>query len=543
MKREVIVGLNLGHDGGAAIIIDGIIKCAISEERLNRKRYSPGYLNSLFYCLDANGLTTEDISLIVFSAYGNILPFGFQGQLRSLGLPSKRFLNVDHHLSHAYTAFCLSPFEDALVMVFDGRGNGNDTESFYIAESNHITKIAGNNSHRNPAKGIGRTYESFTNFLGWTDQEAGKTMGLAAYGDASKIQTPLFKLQGTEITGALEYKYEQGVLDFVRRARVDFGPVYSKGATPGGRLAAAYVQKETERIILSVTTKFVRKTGKRNVCLAGGVGLNCNSNANLIKHQNIVDDLFIPAAASDQGQALGNALYGFHMLNSHILRSPLQTNYMGRSYREEDFQATFSRMPGLIEKVVPGKNFRFERQNSITQTAAQLLAEGKIIGWFEGRSELGPRALGHRSILCDPRRTEMKQILNARIKHREEFRPFAPSCLLEETEKYFNFQHPSPFMLFSLSVKSEKRNKIPAVVHIDGTARVQTVTKDNGRFYNLIKDFYKITGVPIVLNTSFNDRSPMVETPGDALSTFLKTDLDYLVIEDYLVHKTEFPSG
>lgn len=539
INRTVVVGINEGHDGGAAVVIDGIVKCAISEERLNRKKYSPGYLSSFFYCLDALNLKIEDISLVVFSSYHKRLPEkGYQGALKSLGISCEKFISVNHHLSHAFGTYFLSPFDDALILVIDGQGNENDTESYYIGEGQKIEKIGGNSSNRNPAKGIGRTYEAFTNFLGWVDQEAGRTMALAAYGDASSISIPLFELNDTEIIGALDYKYEKGVMDFAKRHSLDFGPLYSRGNHLKSIEVAAYIQKELERILIKLVTKLVEKTGKRKLCYVGGVALNCSANYKLLS-RGIIDDIFVLPPASDRGQAIGNALYGFYKLESYLPQQPLRNDYFGKEYFEEEIISVLRREKGYIEKHVPTQcGSVFEKQNSITKTVAKLLADGKIVGWFQGASELGPRALGYRSILCDPRKIELKDQLNKKVKHREEFRPFAPTCLLEKASEYFEIDRPFPYMLFAVPVKPDKKDKIPVVIHVDNTARIQTVTKkENGIFYDLIKEFYKLTGIPMILNTSFNSQEPIVETPENALSTFLKTDMDYLAIDDFLVQK------
>jgi len=537
-KKVVVVGVNEGHDGGAAVVIDGIVRCAISEERLNRKKYSPGYLNSFFYCLNALNLKIEDISLIVFSNYHRPLSNHYQGALKSLGISNQKFITVDHHLSHAFGAYFLSPFEDALILVVDGQGNYNDAESYYIGERQKVEKIGGNSQDRIPAKGIGRTYEAFTNFLGWIDQEAGKTMALAAYGDPKFFKIPLFTLKGIEVVGALNYKYEKGAIDFAKRYSLDFGPPYARGTTQKSAHIAAYIQSETERIIIELVRELVKRTGKRKLCMAGGVALNCVANAKLLQ-SGIVDDIFVLPAASDKGQCIGNALYGFYRLTGYLPRQPLHNDYFGREYSEDEIISVLQRERGYIEKHIPTHcGFQFKKQSPISKVVAELLAEGKIVAWFQGGSELGPRALGHRSILCDPRKIESRERLNQTIKHRESFRPFAPSCLLEKASKYFKCDRPFPYMLFALPVKSDKINEIPAVIHKNSTARIQTVTKEeNDIFYDLIKEFYKLTGIPMLLNTSFNSQEPIVETPENALSTFLKTDLDYLAIGDYLVWK------
>jgi carbamoyltransferase len=536
-KRTVVVGLNVGHDGGAAVSIDGIVKCAISEERLTRKKYSPGYINSFFYCLNALNLKIEDVSLVVFSSYGKKLPPHYRGELESLGIPSKKFITIDHHLSHAFAAYFLSPFNDALVLVIDARGNNNSAESYYVAEGQEIRKIGGNSSKRNPAKGIGKTYDSFTNFLGWINQEAGKTMALSSYGDCSSINTPLFSLNGIQVEGMLDHEYERGVMEFSKKYALGFGEPYQRGNTLNSRKAAAYVQRETEKIVLSLVDRLVKKTGKRKLCFAGGVALNCCVNGKLIQ-SGILDDIFIFPAASDRGQAVGNALYGFYKLKGYLPGKKLTNDYFGRSYTEKEIRSALEKKRKSIEKNIPRRDFFFKKKRSIVKTAAKLISEGKTVGWFQGRSELGPRALGHRSILADPRRKGMIKMINEKIKHREWFRPFAPTCLSDKMSDYFKPDMKSPFMLFTFDVKPEKKQEIPAVLHKDNTARVQTVTKkDNGIFYELIEEFYRLTKVPLLLNTSFNSQGPIVETPEDALSVYLKTGLDYCAIGNFLVRK------
>ncbi len=540
MKKIIVIGVNTGHDGGAAIVVNGKLKYAISEERLNRKRYSSGYLNSFFYCLNAAKINIGEVTKIVFSSYGKPLPSGYMGELKALGIEPNKFLNVDHHLSHAYSVYFLSPFNDSLVVILDGEGNNNTTESYYIAEGQKLTKIGGNNRRRATARGIGRTYEAFTNFIGWTDQDAGKTMGLAPYGRPSNINSSLYKMHKTKIESNLKEKYELGAVNYQLKEGLDFGSPYSLGKSTSGKRVASFIQEQTEIAVLKLIKELVKKTGKRNLCLAGGVALNSSINAKLIQNK-IVDEIFILPAASDRGQPIGNALYGHQVISGHIPKQVLKSDYLGRSYSEKEILQALSRDPfANVAKIIPRKKLLFKKEKNIAKIAAKILADGKILGWFQGGSEFGPRSLGHRSILCDPRNPKMKQILNKRVKHRETFRPFAPSCMLEHMKDYFNFPVPSPFMLYVIPIKKTARKKIPSVTHVDGTGRLQTTTaEDNDIFHNLIKEFYALTTIPVILNTSFNDNEPIVETPADAVSTFLKTDIDYLAIGDYLAWKED----
>ncbi|MDL4813069.1 carbamoyltransferase family protein [Actinomadura opuntiae] len=536
-SRPCVLGVNFGHDGGAALLTpDRMV--AIGEERLNRRRYSPGWLNAVLYCLRAAGLALADVDLVVASSYGRTPAIPADTGFDLLGIPMERITTVDHHLSHAYTAFCLSPYQRATILVADGGGNNTDTETFYVADSDGITRLGGNDTGRPRAGGIGPTYEAFTEYLGWSPQEAGKTMALASYGDPHAYTVPLFDLHGTQVCGQLTSTHATGVADLAARTNSDFGPPGSKGHDQRGINAAAYLQHHTEQILTELAEKVIAATGVGNLCLAGGVALNCVAN-NRLRHLPSVTGLFIPPPASDRGQALGCALYGLYRLTGELPRRALTDDSFGRAYDDYEIELALKRDPrsGLVERTVAP--FTWRRDNDIAATAAQLLADGKLIGWFQGGSELGPRALGHRSILADPRSTQARDALNHRIKHREPFRPFAPAILEADSPDWFDLAGTqSPFMLLAPTVQPQHTKLIPGVVHIDGTARVQTVDPHtNPPFASLIDNFSAITGVPVVLNTSFNDREPIVETPADALATFQDTDLDALCIGGYLVEK------
>lgn len=538
MAKDIVVGLNVGHDGGVAILVDGRIVAAIGEERLTRQKYTHGYLYALAYCLKQSKISLSKVKKIVFSSYGKSLVKHFTGELKNFGIGPEKCLSVDHHLSHAYGAFCCSSFDEALVVVIDGQGNNNDTESYYLASKGLLEKIGGNDQSRIVAKGIGRTYEAVTNYLGWIDQHAGKTMGLAAYGDPNNFKQPLFELNKLKVEGKLNYKYEKGVIEFAKKNRLDFGPIYSKGTTQQGMDLAAYIQRQTEIIIVKLIKKLVDKTGVKNVCLAGGVALNVNTNSAIL-NSGIVNSLFILPAASDRGQCLGNAFFGYHQLTKIMPKQHLKNDYFGRIYSSEEILTALEKRPeALLKKTVPTLKLAFEKQTNIAKSAARLINDNKIIAWFQGGSELGPRALGHRSIVCNPKSESMKDLLNQRVKHRENFRPFAPSCLEKYVKDFFDLPVQSPYMLLTASVKKKNSDKLKAIIHKDGSSRIQTVNnKDNDRYYDLINEFYKLSKIPVVLNTSFNNKEPIVETPADAISTFLGTDIDYLAIGDFLAWK------
>jgi predicted NodU family carbamoyl transferase len=538
-RAPCAAGINLGHDGGAAIVTE-TSTVAIGEERLNRTRYSPGWQASLLYCLQAAGLRLSDIDLVAVSGTGHNPPEPADAGLglHHLGVDNDRVLPVDHHLAHAYTAFCLSGFSEATVLVVDGAGNHGDTETWYAATPQAITRTGGNDRARPRSGGIGATYEAFTNYLGWHEQEAGKTMALAAYGNPAAYPGPLFDVSGTTVAGRLRHTHEQGVTDLAARTGWDFGPPGSQGGDPRGTDAAAYLQAQTTLVLSALTENCIAGTGLPDLCFVGGVALNCVA-ADQIRRLPAVHGYFAPPPASDRGQALGAALIAWHQLTGQLPRRPLTADSLGRPYTDTEIEQALRRDPrsGLVER--RRAPYAWRRETDIAATAAQMIAAGKLIGWFQGGSELGPRALGQRSILADPRTTESAAILNERIKHREPFRPFAPAILAGHAGDWFDLDVPSPYMLLAPPVRAGKADQIAAVVHIDGTARVQTVHEpDSPRLAALLNEFLKITGVPAVLNTSFNDREPIVETPAHALATFQATSLDALCIGDYLAEKT-----
>jgi carbamoyltransferase len=535
-RLPCVAGINLGHDGGAAIVTaDGMV--AVSEERLNRTRYSPGWQAALLYCLRAADVQAADIDLVAVSGIGDSPPEPGEPGLHHLGIDLARVLPVDHHLAHAYSAYCLSGLSEATVLVVDGAGNNGDTETWYAATPQEITRTGSNSGSRPRSGGIGATYEAFTNYLGWHEQEAGKTMALAAYGDPDAYPAPLFDAAGATPTGRLRYTHERGVADLVGTTGWDFGPPGSQGSDPRGADAAAYLQAQTTHALCQLAEGCTASTGLPDLCFAGGVALNCVA-ADQVRRLPAVRGYFAPPPASDRGQALGCALYAWHQLTGELPRRPLAADSLGRPYTDAEIEQALRRDPrsGLVER--RRARYTWRRESDITATAAQMIAAGKLIGWFQGGSELGPRALGQRSILADPRTTESASTLNARIKHREPFRPFAPAILASHADQWFDLDVPSPYMLLAPPARPGRASEIAAVVHVDGTARVQTVGSSAApRLAALLEGFLQITGVPAVLNTSFNDREPIVETPAHALATFQDCDLDALCIGDYLAEK------
>lgn len=540
-KIRKVIGINTGHNGGCALCIDGKIVVAISEERLTKKKNATGWLNALKYCLQFANLRMSDMDLVVFSSYRDRLPKGFDGGLGMFNFPVEKCISVDHHLSHASSVFFTSPFKKSLIFIYDGHGNDNDTESFYIAEGNDIKKIGGN-PILDPKKGITRLYEAFTTYFGWTADEAGKTMGLSSYGNTEVYNKINLYSQDSEgfFFNNLEDYYSLGLEKFLKKQKIKYPKRFSKNFVEEYSDMAAWLQKEFERAVIGTVENLNKKTNIKNICLAGGGALNSVCNRKILNLSG-VKNLYIFPAAGDAGQCVGNALYGYYVYGKNSRNKYSEyTDFLGKEYSEKETLTRLLMKRGFRENTVAcAPNFSYQKIDNIEKTTAELLAKGKIIGWFQGGSELGPRALGNRSILCDPRGKNMKDMLNSKVKGRESFRPFAASVLEDKKEQYFDLDIKSPFMLFVTKVNKNKRKNIPAIVHIDETCRIQTVNKkQNSKYYKLIQEFDKITGVPLVLNTSFNLAGfPIVETPTDAIQCFLKTKMDYLVIGNILIKK------
>src|ERR1017187_6483928 len=388
-----VLGLNVQHDGGCCLIVDGQIACAISEERLTRKRGAGGWWYSLRYCLEATGLQLRDIDLAVFSSYGDDLPAGFDGGLTAFGLRPRRSAVIDHHLSHAASSFFASSFDDALAVVLDGTGNNGDTESYFVCEGNRIERL-GWNRDRTSARGVGKTYEAFTSFLGWPMMDSGSTMALAAYGSSERYGSlELFDVSGDQISSHLTEKYVQGVLEYSKKYGVDFGEPFSRGQTQVSRDAARFIQDRTERALKQWISGLVRKSGKTNVCLAGGVALNCVANEG-IRRMPGIGSLFVTPAASDKGQAVGNAMYGFSViLNGGRPKSFIRDSF-GKSHDEAEIRLVLERRQELGNNfIVEAPPIEFARVPAIESEVAKLIAAGKTVGWMQGGSEIGSRAL------------------------------------------------------------------------------------------------------------------------------------------------------
>ncbi len=561
-----ILGFNMAHNsyglpldnGGACLIVDGEVKMLINEERLTRKQYDAGIVRSIKYVLDNNDLVPEDIDLFVASSCLDVeaTPEAVQAQLKTHGfdVPRSKIIVCNHHLSHASSAFYPSGFDKAIVMVLDGDGNaltnslapgtGNaesywhnhfQHNSYYLGEGRELRLIE-RDDVRAGENGFGGVYRYFTYFCGFPGYKyAGKLMGLSAYGAKRNRykDVQIFDLQPEGqvkclVPDADRLNSPKVVEDWLAK-----NSIHIKARDPKAPITediediAWLMQRDLDRALIHKVKYLVKKTGVRKLCIAGGVGLNAVTNRALLDYAGI-EAIYIQPAAGDSGQCLGDALHGLYAFDTaHALTHPVSV-YQGKEYSSEEIETVLAGNDAINFTKLP-----FAR---IAQGAAQDIAAGKIIAWFQGRSEMGPRALGNRSIIADPRRADMKDTINERVKHRESFRPFAPSVLAEKAPEWFDLSVPAPYMILNALVTQP--SLIPAVTHVDGSARVQTVdAHDNSRYHALITAFYETTGVPVVLNTSFNDNEAIVESPCNALSTFLRTNIDVLYIGDYRVEK------
>jgi carbamoyltransferase len=569
-----ILGINAYHgDASAVLLKDGQIVAAVEEERFNRVKHSAGFPSlAIRYCLQCAGIQITDvahvgisrvpsahlINKITFVLY-NRLMFTHQGldRLRSvekirnlktvlaesLGVREAslgmEFHNVEHHVAHMASGFLVSPFERAAVLSIDGFGDFCST-------------MLGNGSGTNLEKidsvlfphSLGLFYTSVTQYLGFQKYgDEGKVMGLAPYGEPRYLDRMLEIVQPhgdgafqlnlayfTHHTRGVEMSWDEGS-PYIGRVYSDkflevFGPPRQpfEEITQHHRDVAASMQKCMEIYFFRVLNRLHEYTGSVNLCLAGGVAYNSVANG-MIRRNTPFREIFIQPAAGDSGTALGVAFYIWNTLLGNPRRYVMTDAHLGPEYNEAE-----------LEQALHSFGASYERCEDIEERVAELLAAGKIVGWFQGRMEFGPRALGNRSILADPRQPEMKDVLNRRIKHRESFRPFAPSVLEEYVEEYFEDSYPSPFMLMVFKVRPEKRPAIPATEHVDHTGRVQSVSKSvNPKFWSVIEAFRQRTGIPLILNTSFNENEPIVCSPQDAMHCFATTKMDALALGNFLI--------
>lgn len=432
---------------------------------------------------------------------------------------------IDHHLAHAWSAYAPSGFEEALVVVADGRGATQAT-TLYHGRGGSLRAIK---TIRWP-NSLGAFYEAFTQWLGFErHNDEWKVMGLAAYGEPNRDLNQF--LQVTKDGYRLDARLVCGNWwnDISKIERI-LGPRREPEVhiTPSDQDFAASVQKATEEAMFSLVREGVRLTGSRRLCLAGGVALNSKANGRLLE-SGIIDEIFVQPAATDDGTAIGAALAAHQKLGMPTPRQRMTDVYLGPKFSQAE-----------VEDAVQTFKLHALKPADLEEQVAGLLALGAVVGWVQGRMEFGPRALGNRSILAEPTHDRMKDRVNKSVKFRENWRPFAPSCLAESAHEYFEGAKDAPFMTVTFTVRADQRERIPAVTHADNTARVQTVSREsNPRYWRLIKEFEKRSGVPVILNTSFNLRGePIVCTPKDAIRTFYSSGLDFLVLGDYLIPKS-----
>ena len=578
-----IIGINAFHaDSSACLVIDGKLISAVEEERFNRIKHWAGFpIKSIKYCLEQSNLNISEIDHIsinidpkanylkkllflakhrpsfslVFDRikkkkkYNSIKEiineefkdYQFNGQIN----------NIEHHYAHLSSAFHVSPFKEACILSVDGFGDFASTAWGYGKENDIKIdkKIFFPHS-------LGIFYQAITQYLGFKNYgDEYKIMGLAPYGKPNYINE-LKKILLVNSNGSFKlnldffkfhkenfnYKWDDGKVEidnlYSNKLEELIGPERKKeeDLNQFHKDLAHSTQKVYEEAFLNILNNLHEKYQIDNLCIAGGCGMNSVANGK-IKNQTKFKNIYIQPAAGDAGGSIGSA-FATHFKNSNNKRSfQMKHAYWGTSFSEDEILECLNKSS---EKIIY-ENCTFEKvadDKNLNSTVAKAISVGKVVGWFQGRMEWGPRALGNRSILGDPRRSDMKDILNLKIKRRESFRPFAPSILREYVKDWFENDDEVPFMMKVYQIKKDKRNEIPAVTHVDGSGRLQTVYKDtNEKYYNLIKEFYNITNIPILLNTSFNENEPIVSNPQEALDCFLRTKMDILTLGNYLIQR------
>jgi len=592
------------HDSAAALIEDGQIVAAAQEERFTRKKHDAEFPeNAVNYCLEEAGITFSDIDFVAFydkpflkferllETYLSFAPRGFKSfqMAMPVWLKEKLFqkdmlrkifkaydpdfdwmnklLFAEHHQSHAASAFYPSPFNDAVVLTMDGVGEWTTT-SVAIGSGNKLNMI----KEIHFPHSLGLLYSAFTYYTGFrVNSGEYKVMGLAPYGEPKYAQTILEHVVDVKEDGS--FRLNQDYFDYctgLTMTNDKFADLFGGPArkaeeelTQRHMDLAASVQAVTEEIVLRMTRGLAKETGAKNLCLAGGVALNCVANGKILR-DGAFENIWVQPAAGDAGGALGAALaayYGFQgqprtVANENAPRDAMKGSYVGPSFEQADIEARLKDA---------GAVFEVFDEAAMIDTVAQGLAEEQAVGWFQGRMEFGPRALGGRSILGDPRSPSMQKTLNLKVKYRESFRPFAPSILREDVGTWFEHTTDSPYMLMvapvhekhrlSMSTEQEAlfgieklnvpRSSIPAITHVDYSARIQTVHEDtNPRYHALITKFKELTGCPVVVNTSFNVRGePIVCTPEDAFRCFMGTELDILAVGNCVMRKADQDSA
>ncbi|MBI4356137.1 MAG: carbamoyltransferase [Candidatus Omnitrophica bacterium] len=556
-----ILGVNNGHNASACLIRDGELLAACEQERMNREKYTAAFpQEAIDACLREGGIDWRGVDIVAFPwvrrdflakrvfyhtiryyprtcrwfavVSENVLPnyFAATWRMRRAGFRGQ-FRMVNHHDAHAASAFFVSPFERSAVLSVDGAGEYN-CSVFYHGQGHRLTRLQAIDLPHS----VGGLYEVISVYLGFDLLEGpGKVMGLAAFGQPTYAE--VFRQFVTCLPEG-RYAIDCDTLNligvsgehFTPKLRSLLGPPRREGEplTQRHKDIAASLQEIAEELMLHMARHLHATTGERRLCLAGGVALNSVANDRLLR-ETPFQEVYIQAGTHDAGTALGAAYAVYHQQLGYPRRFVMTHAYWGPRYSAQEIETCLRDRPVRWERLSPA---------AVPQRVAEALATGKVVGWFQDRMEFGPRALGNRSILADPRRATVKEELNAKVKYREEFRPFAPAVTREACADYFSPAYDSPFMLLVADTRSDKQQMVPAIVHVDGTARLQTVDREtNQRFWELIKAFEQRTGVPVLLNTSFNVHEPIVCSPEDAVRTFEESRIDLLVLGDYLVER------
>ncbi len=581
------------HDAAAVLLNDGVLVAAAEEERFTRKKHDFDFpKQAIQFCLDQAGITGNDLDYVVFfekpfRKLDRILMMTLQTYPQSykvfresmitwmvdklwvgtkieseIGVPREKILFSEHHLSHAASAYFCSPFEESAIMTVDGVGEWV-TSTYGTGKGNQISL----EKQIEFPHSLGLLYSAFTAFLGFEVNEGEyKVMGMAPYGEPKYVDK-VWKLikQNGDGSFSLDMSYFSFHHSTERTYNSKFAALFGEprpekmlffteetgfpkyfGAPPSNMAEmskmnkhyadiAASIQKVTEEVLLNMAKYLHKTTGMKNLCMAGGVALNCVANTRIL-HESGFEQLYVQPAAGDGGGALGAALWAYNTLLGKPRNFRMEHAYWGRANSESEISQF------LVQNNI--KHTRYDDEDKLIDAVVNHLTNASVIGWAQGRFEWGPRALGSRSILADPRNPNMKDIVNTKIKFREPYRPFAPSVLAESAEKYFDLPNaakhaPARYMQYVVPVKPEAQSTLPAITHVDGTGRLQTVFKDQSpRYYKMIERFGQATGVPVVMNTSFNLKGePIVNTPANAFNTFSKSEMDALVLENFIIEK------
>jgi len=561
-----IIGIScFYHDSAACIIKDGVLLAAAQEERFTRIKHDFNFpSNAVTYCLKEAGITIKDVKYVGFydkpfvkfermlytyidtfprslASFAKAIPLWLGQKLhipktiqKELGFDGD-VLMIPHHMSHAASSFLVSPFEESAILTVDGVGEWATT-TYGKGTGNKIELIK---EIRFPDS-LGLLYSAATYFLGFKVNSAEyKVMGLAPYGKPKYVDLILDNLIDVKDDGSFKinmkyFSYDYGLRMTNKNMEKLFGIPVRKSESKLEQVhmdIAASLQKVTEDIVLKMCEFLHKEVGSDNLCMAGGVALNCVANGRILRESKF-KNLFIQPAAGDAGGAVGVAAFIYNSILDNPRKEPLKDSYLGPSYSDKE-----------VKKYLEEKNIKYHEhsEKDLPKKVARLIEDQAVIGWFQGRMEFGPRSLGARSIIADAKNKENWQRVNLKIKFRESFRPFAPSVLEDRADDFFDLRgKKSPYMLLVAQVREDTRI-IPAVTHVDGSARIQTVSQEtNKKFYDLIKEIDNISGVPIVINTSFNVRGePIVCTPHDAFMCFMRTEMDYLVLGNIVLDKKE----